>query len=433
MTLDRTQFRPVSFSLCLVAAAVMAACGGGTGTEEPTALADSNAASSTTLAASTGDQTAVAGVDVNAAAGTPVEVISSETTPSGAQSASELPVAAVETIADPDASMDGVEVADNFAEASNPDPAVRAEAISIGFLDTLAVRINTALIPLGNVGAAKELLQPTTELPTPNGTSGAFRTVCKYSHMASDDPIVFPNQPGRSHLHTFFGNTGANAYSTADSLLSTGNSTCRGGTANRTAYWVPAMIDTRTGAPLKPSDSHFYYKNGPKEIKASTVQPLPQGLRMIAGDPKNASPTGPFYYNCKGGPNFKEIPNCAVGTQLYQNITFPQCWDGVNLDSPDHKSHMAYHNKGVCPSTHPVILPQITFRIVYLVTEQDAPRRWRLSSDTYDRRLPAGYSSHGDWFNGWKPEVSNSWAKNCIAASKDCHSHLIGDGRKQSF
>ena len=21
---------------------------------------------------------------------------------------------------------------------------------------------------------------------------------------------------------------------------------------------------------------------------------------------------------------------------------FPQCWDGVNLDAPDHKSHMAY-------------------------------------------------------------------------------------------
>jgi len=448
MTLDRSVSRPVSFSLCLIAAAVMAACGGGNGTEEPTAAVQNESTSAGTNNASawTSDPTAVAAVQINADGSsaapveTPTDTVEAGTTAGGASSAGtsaavvETSTGAVDTVAvaDPDPRAQGEEVADNFAEASNPDPVARTQAISSGFIDTLAVRINTALIPLGNAGSSKELVQPTTELPTPID-GGAFRTVCKYSHMASDDPIVFPNQPGMSHLHTFFGNTGTNASSTASSLLTTGNSTCRGGTVNRTAYWVPSMIDTRTGAPLKPSDSHFYYKNGVKEIKPSSVRLMPDGLRMIAGDPKNAEPVGPFYYNCKGGGNVKEIPNCPVGVDLYQNITFPQCWDGVNLDSPDHKSHMAYHTKGVCPTTHPVILPEVTFRIVYAVTEANAPRAWRLSSDTYDRRLPAGYSSHGDWFNGWKRDVSDSWTKNCIAASKDCHSHLIGDGRKQSF
>ena len=63
--------------------------------------------------------------------------------------------------------------------------------------------------------------------------------------MSFDDPIVFPGQPGRSHLHTFFGNTGANADSTAESIRGTGNSTCRGGIANRSSYWVPTLIDIR--------------------------------------------------------------------------------------------------------------------------------------------------------------------------------------------
>ena len=36
--------------------------------------------------------------------------------------------------------------------------------------------------------------------------------------MAFDDPIVYPREPGKSHLHTFFGNTGANAFSTAASI-----------------------------------------------------------------------------------------------------------------------------------------------------------------------------------------------------------------------
>lgn len=29
-------------------------------------------------------------------------------------------------------------------------------------------------------------------------------------------------------------------------------------------------------------------------------------------------------------------------TFLELHVTFPDCWDGVRLDSPDHRSHMAY-------------------------------------------------------------------------------------------
>jgi hypothetical protein len=388
MTLERALSRPACYSLCLLTAAVMAACGGGDGTSPSTPSLDSGSA---------------------------------------AVSDSTLPPDTASTIAEVDE-----EWADNFAEASNPDPTARAQALTVSFEDSLAVSIDATLIPLGSPGSSLELVQATSELPVPSDI-GAFRTSCKFSHMAFDDPIVFPNQPGRSHLHTFFGNTGTNAGSTAASLATTGNSTCRGGTVNRSAYWVPSMIDTRTGAPVAPDDSGFYYKTGYKGAQPGDVRPLPQGLRMIAGDPKNAAPSGPFSYNCKGGPGLKEIPNCPVGSTVYQSITFPQCWDGVNLDAPDHKSHMTYMKNGACPATHPVMLPEITFRIIYAVTEENSPLHWRLSSDNYDRSLPAGYSAHGDWFNGWKLDVSNAWAKHCLAASKDCHSHLLGDGRRISF
>jgi hypothetical protein len=50
--------------------------------------------------------------------------------------------------------------------------------------------------------------------PSANG-HGAFAPACAFSHMAFDDPIVFPGQSGRSHLHTFFGNTARPASSTA--------------------------------------------------------------------------------------------------------------------------------------------------------------------------------------------------------------------------
>jgi hypothetical protein len=255
--------------------------------------------------------------------------------------------------------------------------------------------------------------------------------------MNFDDPIVYPGQPGRAHLHAFFGNTGVNGNSTASSIASTGNSTCRGGTVNRSSYWVPAMIDTRDGTPVRPLESHFYYKTGYGGVIPSTVQSMPPGLRMIAGDAQNASPgnqfaSSAFDYSCHfAGVKSRGIPNCAVGDELWQHIYFPQCWDGVNLDSPDHKSHMSYPTRpgGGCPASHPVPLPEMTFNIRYAVTESNSTLRWRLSSDNYSSSLPGGYSAHGDWFNGWRPEVMDAFVRNCNRPAVDCRSHLLGDGR----
>lgn len=65
---------------------------------------------------------------------------------------------------------------------------------------------------------------------------GQFRTFCQFSHLSYDDPIIFPGQPGKSHLHMFFGNTDTNANSTIKSIINTGGSTCDGGPLNRTSY-----------------------------------------------------------------------------------------------------------------------------------------------------------------------------------------------------
>ena len=333
--------------------------------------------------------------------------------------------------------------------ASGAAPIVVAAALTtsasspsmVGMVTVDATRIPAALNGIATLNVAN------TDEVAPAG-AGAFRTVCTFAHMSFDDPIVFPGQPGRSHLHTFFGNTGANANSTPESLRSTGNSTCRGGIANRSAYWVPTMIDTLDNTPIVADEISVYYKNG--ELDATQVRPIPTGLRMIAGDPTASAPHPDVFsmrWKCIGGPNNENdqyqlsIPNCDVGAQVFQEIFFPQCWDSVNLDAPDHMSHMSYpvqvkndndprgwfHPE--CPVTHPVILPQISFNVMYTVKAKDAPLHWRLSSDNYDRSKPAGYSSHGDWFNGWKGDISDAWAKNCIESLKDCHSHLLGDGR----
>jgi hypothetical protein len=116
-------------------------------------------------------------------------------------------------------------------------------------------------------------------------------------------------------------------------------------------------------------------------------------------------------------------------------IEFPMCWDGINLDSPDHRSHMSYavndptSSTGIgCPASHPVQFAFITQKIRYRVAPGDDTSAWRLSSDTYDSSLPGGYSAHGDWFNGWDPAVNRTWVEQCLNANRDCHGFLLGDG-----
>src|SRR2546421_7651008 len=148
-------------------------------------------------------------------------------------------------------------------------------------------------IPPGSPGSPVDRVVPTTDQPTPSGDGvGAFRTVCAYSHMSTDDPIVYPGQPGAAHLHVFWGNTGVNANSTANSIATTGNGTCRGGTINRTGYWAPAVIDTKTGAPIAPDLIHVYYKSGYLGVRPDQVRPMPAGLRIVAGDAQGARPPG---------------------------------------------------------------------------------------------------------------------------------------------
>lgn len=293
--------------------------------------------------------------------------------------------------------------------------------------------INAALIPPRGAGYPGARLKPTGEQPVATDV-GAFRTTCGFSHMSYDDPIVFPGQPGRSHLHVFFGNTGVNAGSTAESLRTTGDSTCRGGTFNRSGYWVPALIDTKDGRPLTPAQANVYYKTGYLGVRPQDVRPMPAGLRMVAGDVTNQDPNRGERWNCVSpdrNPPWKVgiATDCPVGSQLVQSVLFPQCWNGRDLDSPDHKSHMAYA-RGGCPATHPVALPEVGILVGYDIKEAGQAARLRLASDMYDASKPGGLSSHGDWFNGWAPGASEAWTSGCLNRAMDCHSHLTGAGQE---
>ncbi len=318
-----------------------------------------------------------------------------------------------------------------------------------------AVDVSKNMVPV--TGYSTLLIKNTGEFPVAG--SGDFRIDCKPSHMNNDDPIVFPNQKNAAPHHTYFGNSSVNAQSDINNLANIGNSTCRGGIANRSAYWVPSMIDTSSKAALVPDLGLWYYKSGLvgyTDPVNSHILPPPKALKLIAGNPKAKSEAEAhnISYICRSATGqvlgkayptqvLKQIPACPQGGTIIASVSFPQCWDGKNLDSADHISHMSYDLvktassrngqfiwKYSCPATHPVAIPAIGLHVYYKVTSAEGTKNWRLSSDNYQKTdYNSGYSMHGGWVNGWDEKVIQGVVSNCVTKAVNCGNHKLGDGR----
>ncbi len=217
---------------------------------------------------------------------------------------------------------------------------------------------------------------------------GAFRFICTPAHLAYDDPIVYPGQPGRSHLHQFFGNTAVNANSTFQSLRTTGASTCMS-PLNRSGYWQPAML-TAEGKVVRPDYWQIYYKRRPKTDAACTTDArgcvgIPRGMRFIFGYDMitNTPATGNLSYLCirlgrilvgvEANTIAAAAAQCQPGDQLEVRIGAPECWDGRRIDSPNHRDHVAYeyYEAGTgrlrCPDSHPYLMPTFTLSAFWSV------------------------------------------------------------------
>ena len=283
---------------------------------------------------------------------------------------------------------------------------------------------------------------PGSSIPesTASEPSGAFRFFCEFSHLAYDDPILYPGQQGAAHLHMFFGNSGADADSTYRSLRTSGESTCAGGTLNRSAYWAPALFNGQ-GDVVVPDFILNYYKGmgGTAETIAS-LPTLPEGLVMIGGyDMANPSPSSSTFWYCESiGPDSTDpaysqtIVPCPQGDRVIARVAFPMCWDGVNLDSADHRSHMSYevwdaYGHSSCPTTHPVRLAEYSMGIFW-PSDGDVDS-WTLSSDTMPGMThAAGSTFHADWMGAWEPDVMATWMHECVNEMRSCNSGELGDG-----
>lgn len=284
---------------------------------------------------------------------------------------------------------------------------------------------------------------PEQDFPTPEG--GQNRTACEFSHFAYDDPLVYPNQPGKAHLHMFFGNTDTNAFTTYNTLLNTGGGTCNGMELNRTGYWVPAMFDGNGNVRI-PERVVVYYKG--EGLSRGLSIPYPDGAAMIANQTGDVNTInnglggadGKFSFTCSdqwsspGTPEGNTIPNCDGSKFLKEygvtdephvvlemNVKFPQCWSGANAN--DFRNSYSIPQAGswyfsLCEGAFSKNLPNLEYFVNYRVEIGEDTSNWFLSSDvnsaTFTKDKISGSTVHGDWWGGWNKTINQTWIDNCV-------------------
>lgn len=190
------------------------------------------------------------------------------------------------------------------------------------------------------------------------------------------------------------------------------NSDCTscGVTQDKSAYWTPSLHfmypnGTTVVVPQVGGMLAYYLLYGNNYDGSGKITAFPDGFQMLAGDMnlRNFSsdlpvPDPPTYqwtadmkteaalrqkavgFNCM---NYQRAPeptlyrhflpdkayldaNCADGIRL--ELMFPSCWNGKDLDSRDHKSHVAYPSfvmTGECPEGYDTKLPSMLFETIW--------------------------------------------------------------------
>lgn len=267
------------------------------------------------------------------------------------------------------------------------------------------------------------------------GTAHAGWQIQCFSRLQDQrlDPIVNPGGLS-SHVHVISGGSGFAASMDFARARASSCTTCnvREDLSN---YWTPKLyFQAANGSfldvPIQGDNQYgnmggmaIYYND--HRFGNEKVHPFPENLRILAGDnskrtPSDDIPSQAVMMECVdagGNVKYPGLPNRKCSLGLVAELVMPSCWDGVNTDSPNHKSHVSYPvgviEGGQCPSSHPIRLMTMTYKVTYrtdaFANEWDGIR----NPFVFANGDSTGFGFHGDFLNGWDTKVLETAANNC--------------------
>ncbi|MFI7018465.1 DUF1996 domain-containing protein [Streptomyces sp. NPDC050164] len=272
---------------------------------------------------------------------------------------------------------------------------------------------------------------------------GSFVTDCGVNENGlfnSDNIIAAPGVTnGAHHFHDYIGNRANNAFASDQDLANAETSCVDQG--DKSSYYWPVLrlqngtqeqdanspgggIEGNAGEIVTPKQVTLTFVGNPR----GEVTAMPRLLRIITGDAKsfvNGPANANASWSCTGFEDRQlkdKYPLCPQGSDVVRTFKFQSCWDGRNIDSANHRTHVAFTDAaGDCPTGFRPI-PQLVQRIVYDVDApslEDGGRTTPLFAvDSFPEQLHKPVTDHGDFINVFDEDLMQEMA--------DC----INDGRK---
>ncbi|MFH9015074.1 DUF1996 domain-containing protein [Streptomyces sp. NPDC017943] len=275
------------------------------------------------------------------------------------------------------------------------------------------------------------------------GSTGTFTTSCgtnENENRNSDNVIVAPGvSNGAKHQHDYVGNQSNNAFA-SDEDLANAQTTCQNQGDKSSYFWPVLRIqdgsqdidqgqpgggqDGNVGKIVEPAEAQLKFVGN----RTSDVVAMPKALRIITGDAKsltNGLNNANTAWSCTGFEDRQvtdKYPICPDGSSVVRTSNFQSCWDGQNIDSANHRTHVDFvEADGSCSNGFKAI-PQLQVRLVYDIQAPQIDNgqvQNAFAVDSFPEQLHKPITDHNDFINFFDENLMNEMVQ-CINSGEDC-------------